>query len=153
VVLHSVRVHSRLSGPCPFTPSPRSLTSVWAAGRSGTPSIVGPRFLASAFAAGPALIILSAAGDSTCDGFGLRGGDRDPSRQADPALATGRAATNADIDLLACHLTELSALTPEQRTAALAGATVFDVEAGDVLLKQGRDGHACVLRSSPAAWW
>ena len=105
-------------------------------------AIVGPRFLASAFAAGPALIILAlqVIRRVTASSSAAELSDLKAKQTQHPA---GRPATNADIDLLSCHLPELAALTPAQRTAALTGATVFQVGAGDLLLKQGEtDTHA-----------
>ena len=105
-------------------------------------AIVGPRFLASAFAAGPALIILAlqvirrvTASTSTQEAAVLRA--------ATTVHPASRAATFDDLDLLSCHLPELAALTPDERTKCLEGATVFDVAGGEVLLKQGEtDAHA-----------
>jgi Ni/Fe-hydrogenase subunit HybB-like protein len=105
-------------------------------------AIVGPRFLASAFAAGPALIILAlqvirrvTASTSEEEAAALR--------SANTARPVGRAATSADLDALAQHLPELATLTSDQRAQSLRGATVFEVGAGDILLKQGEiDYHA-----------
>jgi CRP-like cAMP-binding protein len=97
-------------------------------------AIVGPRFLASAFAAGPALIILAlqvvrrvTASGSAVE---LQGG-------ADVGEAAGRPATAADLAELARLVPEFDGLTAEQRTRALAGAAVLEVAAGDCLLRQG----------------
>ena len=105
-------------------------------------AIVGPRFLASAFAAGPALIILAlqvirrvSASTSVTEAAAIRG--------AALVQAERRPATLDDLDLLSCHLREVAKLTPEERLKSLSGAAVFDVAAGDVLLKQGdTDYHA-----------
>lgn len=105
-------------------------------------AIVGPRFLASAFAAGPALIILAlqvirrvTASTSTEEAVALRA--------AATVHPESRPATADDFDLLACHFHEIAALSPEERQQGLAEATVFDVDTGDVLLKQGEvDTHA-----------
>ena len=105
-------------------------------------AIVGPRFLASAFAAGPALIILAlqvirrvTASTSVEEAAALRA-----ARTTHPA---GRPATPDDLDLLSCHLPELAALSSAERVQCLEGASVFDVAAGEVLLKQGEtDVHA-----------
>src|SRR5205085_2379121 len=99
-------------------------------------AIVGPRFLASAFAAGPALIILALqvirrVSASTSEREAAR------LRAAVTAHPTSRSATFNDLDLLACQLPELAALTVDERMHCLAGATVFDVGADEVLLKQG----------------
>ncbi|HVS52856.1 MAG TPA: NrfD/PsrC family molybdoenzyme membrane anchor subunit [Opitutaceae bacterium] len=105
-------------------------------------AIVGPRFLASAFAAGPALIILAlqvirrvTASTSAEEAAVLRA--------AKTVHPTSRAATFDDLDRLATHLPELVALTTDQRLNCLREATVFDVAPGEVLLKQGEiDRHA-----------
>jgi Ni/Fe-hydrogenase subunit HybB-like protein len=97
-------------------------------------SIVGPRFLASAFTAGPALIILalqvirrvSASGSAT----ELLGG-------ADVGDRPGRPATPADLEALARDLPELAAVSPAVRARALSGAEVIEAAAGEVLLRQG----------------
>ena len=105
-------------------------------------AIVGPRFLASAFVAGPALIILAlqvirrvTAAETTGEAAMLRA--------ATLATAHCRSATLDDLDLLSCHLHEVASLSVDERQKCLAGATVFDVAAGDVLLRQGdTDYHA-----------
>src|SRR5581483_11288370 len=105
-------------------------------------AIVGPRFLASAFAAGPALIILAlqvirrvTASTSAEEVATLRA-----ARTAHP---TARAATFDDLDLLSCNFPELATLSTAERAKAIEGATVFEVAAGEVLLKQGEtDRHA-----------
>ncbi len=97
-------------------------------------SIVGPRFLASAFTAGPALIILAlqvirrvtASGSATELEAGVDAGSR-----------PGRAATLTDFDQLAHELPEIAAVPPADRERALAGASVIEVSRGDVLLRQG----------------
>src|ERR1035438_2774110 len=101
-------------------------------------AIVGPRFLASAFTAGPALIILamqvvrrvtaSAPGGDTSQSRGLVGAGQRPK---------SRAATFSDLDLLARHLAELNSVSKEVRQNILAGAMVLEAKAGDVLLRQG----------------
>ncbi len=98
-------------------------------------AIVGPRFLASAFTAGPALIILAlqvvrrvTAGYSASEAARIHG---------DEPLPAGRPATAADLDLLARHLPEMAAVSPEIRQDVLAGAMVHDLASGDVLLRQG----------------
>jgi Ni/Fe-hydrogenase subunit HybB-like protein len=109
-------------------------------------AIVGPRFLASAFTAGPALIILalqivrrvtaSAPADNAA---------------SQPAAATGLAAPRAamleDLELLAHHFPELATVPLDDRQASLAGAMVLEVAAGDILLRQGAtdDGAFFVL--------
>jgi Ni/Fe-hydrogenase subunit HybB-like protein len=100
-------------------------------------SIVGPRFLASAFTAGPAFVILAlqvvrrTSASSAGAGSPVEGPDtgRTELRRRD--------ATIADLDHLARHLPELAAVSPSELQACLAGATFIEVAAGDVLLQQG----------------
>jgi Ni/Fe-hydrogenase subunit HybB-like protein len=100
-------------------------------------AIVGPRFLASAFTAGPALIILAlqvvrrvTATTPSLASESLAAAERHP-------LATRRDATMADLQLLAQHLPELSSVPMTERLYSLNGASVSDVAVGDVLLRQG----------------
>src|SRR5512135_1105226 len=105
-------------------------------------AIVGPRFLASAFAAGPALIILAL---QVIRRVTAAAPDGEPAALRGAPLATAhrRAATPDDLDLLSCHLPEAAALSPAERAKCLAGATVFDVAPGALLLRQGdTDYHA-----------
>ena len=102
-------------------------------------AIVGPRFLASAFTAGPALIILamqvvrrvtaSAASDDS-----LVSSDEVTSA---PERMVRRPATLQDLDRLERHLSELKSAPVEARRDILAQATVCEVKAGDVVLRQG----------------
>lgn len=98
-------------------------------------AIVGPRFLASAFTAGPALIILALQ-------VVRRVTATPPSSESAKLIAgevtkTGRPATVEDLELLARHLPELKAVSPEDRRAVLAGAMVLDLDKDDVVLRQG----------------
>jgi Ni/Fe-hydrogenase subunit HybB-like protein len=100
-------------------------------------AIVGPRFLASAFTAGPALIILAmqvvrrvTATPITGEAFQLRSG-------FSPESTVSRAATPLDLDELARHLPELNSVPAEARKDILNGATVVDARPGNVLLRQG----------------
>jgi Ni/Fe-hydrogenase subunit HybB-like protein len=101
-------------------------------------AIVGPRFLASAFTAGPALIILALQV--------VRRVTASPAGEASrlaPNLPTSRAATLDDLDLLARHLPELASVSAPVRKDSLAGAVVMELAAGDVLLRQGeKDNEA-----------
>ena len=101
-------------------------------------AVVGPRFLASAFTAGPALIILAmqvvrrvTASAPTADASRAREG------AAGPRQPSSRPATLADLELLACHLREMESVSREVREGILSGATVLKAGAGDVLLRQG----------------
>ncbi len=101
-------------------------------------SIVGPRFLASAFTAGPALIILAlqvVRRVTATAPAGKAAWQREGATA--PWGAMRRAATLADLDLLARHLPELASVSAKDRQNSLAGAVVFEVAAGDILLHQG----------------
>jgi Ni/Fe-hydrogenase subunit HybB-like protein len=98
-------------------------------------AIVGPRFLASAFTAGPALIILAlqvvrrvTASSSAAVAGRILGNQRPP---------PGRPATMEDLDLLTRYLPELGTVPPQVRKDALNGATVLELQAGHILLRQG----------------
>ena len=105
-------------------------------------AIVGPRFLASAFAAGPALIILALQVVRRVTAS-AHTGDAAAIRAAKLATANRRPATRDDLDLLSCHFPEVALLSDTERKMCLVDATVFDVAAGEVLLKQGdTDYHA-----------
>ena len=97
-------------------------------------SIVGPRFLASAFTAGPAIIIHAVQQPRGVPPPGPAG-----YRAGGPDLATARRrpATPADFDQLARELPELASVSPAARERALPGASVIEVRPGDVLLRQG----------------
>jgi Ni/Fe-hydrogenase subunit HybB-like protein len=101
-------------------------------------AIVGPRFLASAFTAGPALIILAmqvvrrVTATAPAGGASRLGGE--PGASQTPK---GRAAVLGDLDVLASHLAELAAVPQEVRKNILVGATVLESKAGDVFLRQG----------------
>jgi Ni/Fe-hydrogenase subunit HybB-like protein len=107
-------------------------------------SIVGPRFLASAFTAGPALIILAIQVVRRVTAIV-------PKAEAAQLPAGGiaakttlqRAATLDDLDLLARQLPEFASVSREMSQSLLPGLVVLDVEAGDVLLRQREtDKHA-----------
>lgn len=96
-------------------------------------AIVGPRFLASAFAAGPAIIILAlqivrrvSASRQQIDLTRPYKGD-----------APGRPAQLADLDTLGTHLSGLTTLSLAERESLLPGASVIAVQPGDLLLRQG----------------
>ena len=107
-------------------------------------SIIGPRFLASAFTAGPALIILAlqvvrrvtaSAAVSTVTR------ESDPGTPAEGAVQ--RPATMDDLAALARHLPEFAAMPEASREDLLPGMEVLEVDAGDALLRQGEtDTHA-----------
>jgi Ni/Fe-hydrogenase subunit HybB-like protein len=101
-------------------------------------AIVGPRFLASAFTAGPALIILAlqvvrrvTATTPAEELNGLRRG------------GASRAARAADLEMLERHLPELGSVSRETREKVAASGSVLDIEPGDVLLRQGELEKEC----------
>lgn len=107
-------------------------------------SIVGPRFLASAFTAGPALIILAIqvvrrVTAITPDDLRVRiSAGTGPSRSA-----STRPATIADLELLSGYMAEIKTVSPEIQREILPSLTVVDVDAGDVFLRQDEtDKHA-----------
>ncbi|HZV35852.1 MAG TPA: NrfD/PsrC family molybdoenzyme membrane anchor subunit [Verrucomicrobiae bacterium] len=94
-------------------------------------SIVGPRFLASAFTAGPALIILAmqvvrrvTASPPGVDVAGV-------------ALDGAVPASLVHFEMLERHLPEMASVPAELRSEILAGATVLEGNAGDVVCRQG----------------
>ncbi len=111
-------------------------------------AIVGPRFLASAFTAGPALIILALQVVRRVTATApAPGAARVRPRSTAAGLVAPHPATLEDLEVLAHHLPELAAVSMEDRRASLSGATILDVAAGDVLLRQGAtdDGAFFVL--------
>ena len=101
-------------------------------------AIVGPRFLASAFTAGPALIILAiqVVRRVTAIVPGTNGVPHPNGGAATPA-ATRRPATLADLDLLARLLPEFASVSSAVRQNILPELGVLDVAEGGVLLRQG----------------
>ena len=101
-------------------------------------AIVGPRFLASAFTAGPALIILAmqvvrrVTATAPASGASRLGGEQGASQ-----TPKSRAAVPGDLDVLAGHLAEFATVPQEVRKNILAGAMVLEAKAGDVFLRQG----------------
>jgi Ni/Fe-hydrogenase subunit HybB-like protein len=103
-------------------------------------SIVGPRFLASAFTAGPALIILAMQIVRRVTSVPVPPAKKQFSSSAQlPA----RPATLDDLEALARLLPEMQSVTEETRRSILPGAMLVEAGAGDVLLRQGEtDRHA-----------
>jgi Ni/Fe-hydrogenase subunit HybB-like protein len=104
-------------------------------------SIVGPRFLASAFTAGPALMILALQVvrrvTASAPSLGSSG------HAAAPGTSTARPATLDDLEKLAQHLPEFRPVPMEMRRKLLASTTILCVPAGATLLRQGDlDAHA-----------
>ena len=108
-------------------------------------SIVGPRFLASAFSAGPALIIIALQVVRRV----TAGGTAEELRRApDVGESAGRPATQSDLDALVAALPEFAVVSHEARAKALAGAVVLEVVPGDLLLRQGaKSDHAFFVLS------
>ena len=112
-------------------------------------SIVGPRFLASAFTAGPALIILAI--QVVRRVTALRPETDAAQQQAGAAaqpIISQRAATATDLELLARYLPALATVPNEIRQSLLPSLNVMDVAAGGILLRQGEtDQHAYFVLS------
>ncbi len=101
-------------------------------------AIIGPRFLASAFTAGPALIILAIQVVRRVTALVPKGEfTRQAGRPASTKAPFVRPATLADLDVLASHLPQFASVPNEVRREVLPSLTVLHVEAGDVLLRQG----------------
>ncbi len=101
-------------------------------------AIVGPRFLASAFTAGPALIILALqvvrrVTASAPAGVAVRIAEGSSA----PRPVSSRQATLEDFALLGQHLPELATVSEDERRKLLPGAAVVEVATGDILLHQG----------------
>jgi Ni/Fe-hydrogenase subunit HybB-like protein len=101
-------------------------------------AIVGPRFLASAFTAGPALIILAiqvvrrvTATLPLSEVTQRLGGTLAPKQVAK------RAATFEDLELLASHLPEFASVPEQVRREILPHLSILDVAPGDIVLRQG----------------
>ncbi len=98
-------------------------------------AIVGPRFLASAFTAGPALIILAMQVVRRVSASPP--GSSSVPRSSSAHVPSSRAATQADLNWLASHLTEVSSVPAEVCQSVLADTRVLEADPGDVLLRQG----------------
>ena len=107
-------------------------------------AIVAPRFLASAFAAGPALMILAIQIVRRVTATAPMGEvTRQSGGTLTPKAVHKRAATAADLDVLARLLPEFTSVSNEVRRQILSDLTVLDVVTGDELLRQGEtDKHA-----------
>ena len=101
-------------------------------------SIVGPRFLASAFTAGPALIILAL---QVVRRVTAGGSAKELATGTDASNRSGTSASLADFYQLSRELPEMAWVSIADRERALAGASVIDVAAGDILLRQGTTSH------------
>ncbi len=99
-------------------------------------SIVGPRFLASAFTAGPALIILAM---QIVRRVTATAPSAEAARwhEASPETGTRRPATLADLEVLGRHLPEIASVPTEARRGIVETATLLEVGPGVILLHQG----------------
>ena len=99
-------------------------------------SIVGPRFLASAFTAGPALIILAM---QIVRRVTATAPPAEAARWREATAETGtrRPATLADLEVLGRHLPELGSVPTEARRGIVETATLLEVGPGVILLHQG----------------
>jgi Ni/Fe-hydrogenase subunit HybB-like protein len=100
-------------------------------------SIVGPRFLASAFTAGPALIILAMQIVRRVTSSPSLDAESPAPRHAPVPPARRRAATLEDFALLSRHLPEMASAPMETRQRVLPMAEVLEAQRGDALLRQG----------------
>lgn len=98
-------------------------------------AIVAPRFLASAFTAGPALIILALQIVRRVTSYRSPGAMGVERTAVD--LGPGRAAGLEDLDTLAVHLPALGTVSKEIRHECLAGSRVFEVRSGAVVTCEG----------------
>jgi Ni/Fe-hydrogenase subunit HybB-like protein len=101
-------------------------------------AIIGPRFLASAFTAGPALIILAIQVVRRVTAIAPAGGiTRRPGQARAGKTAVSRAATLADLEFLTRYLPQFASVSPEIRREVLPSLAVLNMEGGDILLRQG----------------
>ncbi len=120
-----------------------TVTAFLYAGLGGRPfwnsSIIGPRFIASAFTAGPALIILALQLIRRLTAVPI-GAEPPPGLEGEPVaeIPLARHATMEDFAELGHHLPELGSVPPELLRAVLTGSAVLEVGAGQTLLRQGQ---------------
>ena len=98
-------------------------------------AIVGPRFLASAFTAGPALIILAMQVVRRVTAAPVT--EFPDEEELSVSVPVSRPATLEVLKRLEKYLPELVYVSPPVRQAALAGAAVVEAQPGQVLLRQG----------------
>ena len=96
-------------------------------------SIVGPRFLASAFTAGPALIILAIQVVRRVTALA----NFHPPGATQQKPASRRAATLEDLETLTRLLPAFATVSKETRQSLLPNLSVLDLAEGAVLLRQG----------------
>ncbi len=113
-------------------------------------SIVGPRFLASAFTAGPALIILAMQVVRRVTSSPAPPGGLSGTGNALSPLSKRRAATLEDLEVLARHLPETGSVPMEARQRVLAMAEILELQPGGAVLRQGEtdDRAFFILRGS-----
>jgi Ni/Fe-hydrogenase subunit HybB-like protein len=101
-------------------------------------AIVGPRFLASAFAAGPALMILAIQVVRRVTATApLSEVTRRLAGRSSAHVVVKRPATLEDFERLARHLPQLASVPTDARRALLPDVVLLEVAPGDVLLRQG----------------
>jgi len=100
-------------------------------------AIVGPRFLASAFTAGPALIILAMQIVRRVTASAPSEVDVPHANAPHGPHANCRPATLEDLERLGDYLAELASVPPQARKRVLADAVVVEANAGEILLRQG----------------
>jgi Ni/Fe-hydrogenase subunit HybB-like protein len=98
-------------------------------------AIVGPRFLASAFAAGPALIILAL---QVIRRATASGSAKDLEGGVDASERPGRSANPQDMEALREALPELRDVPEAELKRVLENSRVVVAAPGDVLLRQGK---------------
>ena len=115
-------------------------------------AIIGPRFLASAFTAGPALIILALQIVRRLSAHQVAGENASADNAATAVSASAganetptRPATADDLELLAKFLPEFNTGSAEIRARVLASATVLEVPAAHIFLRQGARGDDAFL--------
>jgi Ni/Fe-hydrogenase subunit HybB-like protein len=101
-------------------------------------SIVGPRFIASAFTAGPALILLALQVVRRVTGAAPSGEATGAARSGG---STSRAATLDDLDFLTRHLPEFASVPIDVRESCLEDAKVIEAAPGHAILRQGANDH------------
>jgi len=100
-------------------------------------SIVGPRFLASAFTAGPAFVILALQVIRRATAYPASEDGPPEGGAAGSRRVVQRTAHVADLDRLVQCLPELAGVSIEERRVFLASAVVMVVPTGGILLHQG----------------
>ncbi len=100
-------------------------------------SIVGPRFIASAFVSGPAIVILAMQMVRRVTASGSATERQIPNREAHLADHSSRPATLEDFKALAKFLPELAHVPNETLSKCLPGSAVVEANEGEVLLWQG----------------